>query len=275
MAPITPTADASDAPSSVLVKSSQILDTISQAGRGLRFKELQHATHLSNATLNRLLNHLSALRLLNYDDATSTYAVGTRLISWAHHALQEHPLRLAAADVLTSLRDQTEETVHLAVLEGVRLLYIDKRESTKSVRMYSSVGRTAPLHCTGVGKAILAFQPSDVVDTVIDHLDFTVFTPTTLRSPDELRRELQAIRARGYAFDLGEHEEDVRCVAAPILDQHGYSRGGLSITAPAYRIGNTFKTSWPDLVRGCAATIARSFAYVSSPGTGAHPTVSG
>ena len=143
-------------------------------------------------------------------------------------------------------------------VQGTRLLYVDKKESTKSVRMYSSVGRTAPLHCTGVGKAILAFQPPEVVEHVIEHLTFTVFTPTTLRTADELLQELAAIRRRGYAFDLGEHEEEVRCVAAPILGPQGVSLGGLSISAPAFRIGDAFETSWPQLVTRSAHAIARN-----------------
>lgn len=245
-------------PSSVLLKAAQVLSALSDAGRGLRFRDLQRATGFSNATLHRLLRDLTTLRLLQHHEENSTYTVGPRLIGWAQHALHDLDIRQAASEVMTALRDQTDETVHLAVLEGTRLLYVDKKESTKSVRMYSSVGRTAPLHCTGVGKAILAFQPPEVVEHVIEHLTFTVFTPTTLRTADELLQELAAIRRRGYAFDLGEHEEEVRCVAAPILGPQGVSLGGLSISAPAFRIGDAFETSWPQLVTRSAHAIARN-----------------
>jgi IclR family acetate operon transcriptional repressor len=81
------------------------------------------------------------------------------------------------------------------------------------------------------------------------------FTATTLRGPGELRQELAAIRARGHAYDLGEHEEDVRCVAAPILNRDGFSLGGISISAPSYRIGEAFQMVWLGPVKQAAATI--------------------
>lgn len=249
--------------SSVLLKSTQILGALSDAGRGLRFKDIQQATGLSNATLHRLLGDLLALRLIHHHEEGSTYAVGARLIGWAHHALHDLPIRQAAGEVMTRLRDQTGETVHLAVLEGTRLLYVDKQESTKSVRMYSSVGRTAPLHCTGVGKAILAFQPPEVVEQVIGTLEFQIFTPTTLPGAEELRRELARIRERGHAYDLGEHEDEIRCVAAPVLNRRGVSVGGLSISAPAFRIGADFEALWPALVTRGAREVAHTLGRLS------------
>jgi IclR family transcriptional regulator, KDG regulon repressor len=254
-----------DNPSTVLLKSSQILNALSDAGRGLRFKELQKATKLSNGTLNRLLNHLTILRFLDFNQETSTYSIGTRLMTWAHHALQDLPIKQAATNVLTTLRDQIDETVHLAILDGSHLLYVDKKESTKSIRMYSSIGRTAPLHCTGVGKAILAFERPEIIESVISSLEFKQYTPTTIGNAKDLRKELEQIRKQGYALDNGEHEPEIRCVAAPILNSHGVSIGGISISAPAFRIEENYQGVWAQLVTQSAQTITKNLGWAYNP----------
>lgn len=244
------------AQSTVLVKSTQILNAVSDASKALRFKDIQRATGLSNSTLNRLLGDLLSLGLLHHDPEGASYSIGPRLIGWAHRAWQDLPIRQAAGPSLTALRDHSGETVHLAVLDGHHITYVDKQESLKSIRMYSAIGRRGPLHCTGIGKAILAFQPPAIQQQLVHALEYPAFTPTTLTSPAALLRELDLIRARGFAYDLGEHENDVRCVAAPILSSAGVSLGGLSISAPAFRIGEEFTQRWPHLVMQGAREIA-------------------
>ena len=130
---------------------------------------------------------------------------------------------------------ETGETVHLAQLDASQVLYVDKRNAAKPVEMYSQAGKVGPAYCTGVGKAMLAYVEGDVLDRAIAQQSFHRFTPSTLDSPESLREELAAIRARGYAFDREEHEPGIVCIAVPILTNGGRMLGALSVTGPTSR----------------------------------------
>jgi DNA-binding IclR family transcriptional regulator len=133
------------------------------------------------------------------------------------------------------LGNLTRETIHLSVYDEPHIVYIDKIESTLPIRMYSRVGARAESYCTGVGKALIAFLGDYEFEQFLQKVSFTQFTPNTITSAKELREELARIRAQGYALDLQEHEEGVRCAAAPIFGLDGRVAGSISIAAPAFR----------------------------------------
>jgi DNA-binding IclR family transcriptional regulator len=141
-----------------------------------------------------------------------------------------------AEPLLIELWQNSQETVHLGVLNDGEVLYVEKLESPHTIRMYSEIGRRAPLHCTGLGKALLANLPAEEIEQVIEQRGLRRYTENTLVNRADLFEEMAAIRFRGAAFDNEEHEKSVRCVAAPVYDAQGRVIAAISIAGPAFRM---------------------------------------
>jgi len=153
------------------------------------------------------------------------------------------------------LHDLTGETVHLGVLRGNEVIYLDKVESRQAVRMYSQIGNASPVYCTGVGKAAMSALPDAELRDLVATIKFHRFTESTLITPDTLLSEVGTIRQSGNAYDREEHEPGIRCVAAPIYSTDRSFVGGVSVTGPAYRIPAETLESWAGLVRDTANSI--------------------
>jgi DNA-binding IclR family transcriptional regulator len=212
-------------------KALDVLDMVASRGRPVRFSELLTASAYPKATLYRLLQVLTHQGMLTNDDATGSYSVGLRLVRLAHAAWATASLAPIARPYLDALSSETGETVHLAQLDMGQVLYIDKRNASRPIDMFSSAGKIGPAYCTGVGKAMLAFLPEAEQELALMRQSFHRFTPQTIDTVDRLREELRAIRARGHAFDLEEHEPGIICCAVPILSRAGRVIGALSVTS--------------------------------------------
>lgn len=212
-------------------KALDVLDMVASRGRPVRFSELLTASAYPKATLYRLLQVLTHQGMLTHDDATGSYSVGLRLVRLAHAAWATASLAPIARPYLDALSSETGETVHLAQLDMGQVLYIDKRNASRPIDMFSSAGKIGPAYCTGVGKAMLAFLPEAEQELALMRQSFHRFTPQTIDTVDRLREELRAIRVRGHAFDLEEHEPGIICCAVPILSRAGRVIGALSVTS--------------------------------------------
>ena len=200
-----------------------------------RFSDLLKDTGLPKATLHRMLKALVAHRFVAVDPRDQTYSVGLQVFGLAHKLWEGMDIRRAAASEIAWLSERTGETVHLAVLDDTEVVYIDKVESQQQIRMFSAVGKRGPAHCTGVGKAMLAFLDPVRQKDLVARLQLKRFTKNTFVNRLAFLRHLQEIRLRGYAKDLEEHEELIRCTAAPIFDFRGEVVASVSVTAPAFR----------------------------------------
>ena len=141
-----------------------------------------------------------------------------------------------AHSVLTSLRDQTNETVHLGIPDRFEFVYVDKIESRQSLQVASRIGARAPLYCTGLGKAYLAHVSPSWFGEYLAAVKFVPKTPNTIVDSAALVAELAKIRKRGWSVDNVENEADVRCVGAPVFDNSGILVAAVSVTAPASRL---------------------------------------
>ncbi len=185
---------------------------------------------------------------VSYDADTELYALGLGLVELSAQALETIFLRDLARPHLEELWSVTGEAVHLGLLYQQAVLYAMKYETRHSVRMYSHVGRRAPLYCTGLGKAILAWMDDAARDAYLTSVERIRWTTATLVDADALLADLAAIRERGYAIDNAEHEDFVRCVAAPILDAEHHPIGAISIAAPVFRLTPERTVEWGRLV---------------------------
>ena len=216
-------------------KALDVLDRVAAYGRPVRFTELLEQGAYPKATLYRLLQTLTHQGMLGYDSDRQTYALGVRLVRLAHAAWATSSLAPIARPYLDDLSAETGETIHLAQMDNGQVLYVDKRNAAKPVEMFAQAGKVGPAYCTGVGKAMLAFLPPDALEAALKRQTYLRFTPQTLASPEALMDELQAIRARGHAFDAEEHEPGIICCAVPILTKSGRVIGALSVTSTTAR----------------------------------------
>jgi len=141
-----------------------------------------------------------------------------------------------ATPYLKELVNQCNETVHLGVLEEGEVLYIAKEESSQTIRMISYVGRRAPLHCTALGKVLLAYLAEEKRKKILGQKELLRFTKKTITDRKELEKELNKVKKQGFALDREENEKDVRCIAAPIKSYQGGVIAAISISGPVYRI---------------------------------------
>lgn len=238
-------------------KACDVLDLVAGFNRPVRFVELLDHSPFPKATLYRFLQTLTNQGMLNYDPDRQSYAPGMRLVRLAHAAWTQSSLAPVARPHLDALSRDLGETVHLAQLDANQVLYVDKRNAADPVEMFSQAGKVGPAYCTGVGKAMLAFLPEKALNVALSQQSYFRFTPTTLASEKELRSELEAIRACGYAFDREEHEPGIICIAAPVLTSGGRMLGALSITGPTSRTDLKQLEEWAPRVLQTADDIGR------------------
>lgn len=212
-----------------LARALQILSSLGEGERSL--DQLASELDVHKTTVLRLLRTMEADRFVRRDES-HRYRLGSRLFSLADAAREQHVVRAVAAPHLRQLNQRTGQTVHLAAWENGEVIYVDKLDSVRSVRMYSQVGVPAALHCTAVGKVLLAAQPKRQREALLASIDYHAFTPQTITDPDVLRDELDEVRAQGWAQDRAEHESFINCIGAPVADRDGRIVGAVSVSVP-------------------------------------------
>lgn len=237
-------------------KALDVLDRVARFGRPVRFSELLSEGPYPKATLYRFLQTLTHQGMLTYDADHQTYGLGVRLVRLAHAAWAQSSIAPLARPHLDALSAEVGETIHLAQLDLGQVLYVDKRNASRPVDMFSQAGKVGPAYCTGVGKAMLAFLAPAALDRALDRQSFHRFTPQTLDSRDRLLADLAAIRDRGFAFDEEEHEPGIICIAVPILTRAGRTMGALSITSTTGRSTLQALSGYAPRIRETADRIA-------------------
>jgi len=213
-----------------LARGLKILDLLSRAPEGVTITELAETLGVDKGSASRLVATLSRYGYAEKDEVSRRYHVGPQVVSLSRSVLARLPLREAAKPYLRQLMETTGECAHLAVLAQGKALYIDQVESPATLRVNAAVGTMNPLHCTALGKALLAFGDAPLPATLEAH------TPHTITDPQTLRRHLQEVRRLGYAIDDSEFDPGVRCIAVPILDFRGKTVGSIGISGPATRV---------------------------------------
>lgn len=172
------------------------------------------------------------------------FSLGLRIVGLANSILEDFDIRKIARPQLDRLGAETKETVHLGVMDGSEMVYLDKVESIHPVRMYSRIGARAPLHCTGVGKVLLAY-------TAVEEwpeLDLRRYTDRTIVDRDDLIAAGADIRRRGWGWDEEEHERGVRCIAAPVFGPDRRAMAAVSVSVPTSRLSTRQLRSHVDLL---------------------------
>ncbi len=220
-------------PNSVLGRSLTLLTAFRPDEVELSLAELARRTGLAKSTAHRLLRELESWDLV--ERTPGGVRLGMRLFELGSLVPRQRGLREAAAPFLADLFEATHETVHLAVLDGVEVVYVQKLDRRGGPKVPSRVGGRMPAYCTGVGKAMLAFAAPERVNAVLS-TGLCRRTPRTVVAPGLLHQELAAIRERGVAMEHEESTVGITCVAAPVLDAAGVPVAAVSITGWVNRL---------------------------------------
>ena len=247
--------------SQTVLKALDILECIGLAEQSLSATEVAKLCHLTRPTAYRLISTLAARGYVAQDEDTR-YRLGNRALSLSQNVLDSLDLPELAQPYLRQLSDIANETAYLSLLDDDEILYVGKAESSQSVRTHTKIGSRNMLHCTAMGKAILAFLPDSDRVEVVERLELTANTATTITDQRALMEELASVRAREFAVDNEESEEGVRCVGAPIFDHAGRVFAAISVSGPAYRLSDRRVTALSTLVMETARTISGRVGYV-------------
>lgn len=243
-----------------VLKALDILECVANADSSLLASEVAILCEISRPTAYRLLSTLLA-RGYVVQDNDSGYRLGTQALTLSQKMLASLDLPELAKPLMRQLSDISNETVHLAVLDNAKILYIDKVESTQSVRLTATIGTRNELYCSAMGKAIMAFLPTSEQSQLLEQLEPISYTAATITDKTALIEELTNVRKQKYAIDNEENEEGVRCVGAPIFDRTGRVFAAMSISGPAYRFSLSRLHALSSLVIDSANAISSHLGY--------------
>ncbi|MFJ5162333.1 IclR family transcriptional regulator [Pantoea sp. NPDC088449] len=235
-------------------KFMRALQVVSDQPHSLTIGTLAKTLALPRPTTHRIVEALLAEGMLE-SDHLDRLGLGPRFVALAWRSLETSDIRAVAQSWLIQLRDALDETVHLAVRNGLEMVYIDKLEAHRTVRMASRVGTRVSLYSSSVGKAWLAAQPLDALDGWLEQLDLRPFTEHTRVSREAIHNEIATTRQRGYAIDDQENELDICCYGCAILDPRGAVAGCISVSMPTYRFVEKDKAATLTVIRHCVNQI--------------------
>jgi IclR family acetate operon transcriptional repressor len=244
-------------------RTFDVLEALATARQPVPISELSQRLGLHISTVHRLLATLIERGYARQDTGSGRYGIGPRLVELAGGLNEQVDLRQETRPFLEQLAAEVGETANLSVRSGNNLVYIDQVQSARLVRMFTRVGSSAPLYCTGSGKLFLAYSPhlEQDLNRYLLEISLEAHTPATLTTPQQLREELFQIRQRGYSFDNEEMEEGVVCVAAPVFDGESQIVAAISVSGPTGRMLSQDTSRIIEPVRRGATSISRALGY--------------
>ncbi|WP_288904742.1 IclR family transcriptional regulator C-terminal domain-containing protein [uncultured Sneathiella sp.] len=219
-----------------LTRALSILNVIAENPPGLSLTAIAKSLTLAPSTTHRLLTTLQEERYVQYDRDSSRWQIAMQAFVTGNGFLVSRDLVTVARPYMRRLMELSGETVNLAIADGDKVIYLAQVESREMMRVFSKPGNSVPMHCSGVGKAILMAMGARDVARIIETQSLIKLTDKTITDPKLLYDELSSSRKLGFAVDDEEHAIGLRCAAAIIYDEHAEPLAGLSISGPAARI---------------------------------------
>ncbi|MEW9053116.1 MAG: IclR family transcriptional regulator [Neobacillus sp.] len=250
-----------------LERALTILNKLSEYPDGIQIARLSEQVGLTKSTIHRLLATLSSMNYVVKDEETDKYKLGLQVLFLSRNLLNNSDIVTTAKPYLEKLAKEINETVHLCIEDRGEVIYIDKIESTQTVRMYSRIGSRAPIYCTAVGKVLLSDMSPDYFNEVVSKINFVPKTPTTITSKDELVKEVEQVKVQGYALDNAENEAVLRCIASPIYNHKGKIVASFSISGPSNRVTmELINEKLIDIMKQYTIEISRNLGYIGISG---------
>lgn len=246
-----------------VLKVFAVLEALCEEGeRGLA--QIAQKAMTSKSTAHRLLQTMVDLGYVEQDGDTERYRLTLKLFSMSARALEGQSQILRIADRgMGALARATGEAVNLGVLDPVeqRVVYIHQKDSAYSLSMKCTVGARNPLHCTSLGKALLAWRDPAEIEDRLARMEFTKAGPRAITDPQALRAELVQARAQGFAEEIEEAEAGVRCMAVPILNHIGLPVAAISVSFPLFRYDESARARYIETLRSVGEETSKAMGY--------------
>jgi DNA-binding IclR family transcriptional regulator len=217
-------------------KALRIIESFDLDRPEISVSEFVESLSIPKVSVYRFLRVLTKNGFISHNKQTKKYRLGLKIFELGSIVLKNFDFREVAFPIITELSNRSGETVHLGVLDNQQVVSIESVESNQTLRISMPVGKRVYLHSTGVGKAILASLNDEEIKEVVRQKGLPRFTNNTIVVADQLLKEIQAIRARGYAIDNEENEPGVRCIAAPVVDPNQRFIASISVSGPSVRV---------------------------------------
>lgn len=243
-----------------LMKAVDVIDLLSVEGE-LGISEISKRLGITKSNSYRLVATLKEKGLITQNMSTQKYSNAMKLFEIGNRVVERMGLRRQAQFYLKELAEKTNETVNIAILDEKEIVYIDKIESSATIKVDLSIGKRLPVYCTGLGKIILAYMDKFKRDEIIRDIEFVKYTDKTVRDIEELKDELGIINYRGYSIDDEEYVEGLKCYAAPIFDFNENPIAAVSVAIPKYRFENFNEADLLDALLDTSSNISEKMGY--------------
>lgn len=244
-------------------RAVMILEYLSKHPSGAQLTNISKDLGLNKSTAFGLISTLENLRCIRQDQNTSRYYLGLRLLEFGHSLMTSMDIITVGKPFLRELSSKYDETVNLALLSGNNVIYVDRVQSSKSVRVEMQLHEQVPTYCCSTGKVFLSYMDRQQQEAIIEKTDFKPRTIYTIVSKAQLLAELENIRNRGYAYDREEYEIGLTCIAAPVLDSEGRVTAAISLNAPT---GRMLQINQEDLIQDIRSTAKKMAARIEALG---------
>jgi IclR family transcriptional regulator, KDG regulon repressor len=219
-------------------RALRILELFDEQENEIKITDISERMGLHKSTVHSLLKTLQMHGYIDQNPESGKYKLGMKLFERGNFVIHSLDIRKIAKSHLVHLSSQTGQTAHLVILDGKEGVYIDKVEGPMAVILYSRIGRRIPIHCSAVGKALVAYKSSDDLKKMLKGYEYVLQTENTIKNEADLLQELERVRRQGYAVDNQENEPGVRCVAAPIRDHAGKVIAAVSLSTLVTRVND-------------------------------------
>ena len=244
-----------------LARALRLLETLANAEREISLTELADKLEWPKSTVHGILATLRDYRFVDQSDVNGRYRLGVRLFEYGQKAARNWGIREIALPVMQKLNAQCGEMVQLATEDAGEVFYLEKLDSTHIIRIVSEIGTRLPMHCSGLGKVLLAYRTPADARAILMRNGMRRMTNNTITDPVQMDMELAKIRKQGYALDNQEIMEGLRCVAAPIRDMNGNVKYAVSVSGLVERLTGDYFEFVKNAVIESAAEISRNMGY--------------
>lgn len=214
-------------------RAFDILACLSQAGEAKGPTEIANATGLSKSTVHRLLSALCASGYVEKEKESGHYRIGVKLVDLVSWHINSLELQTEARPFLAALQSELNLVVHLGILDGHEVVYVEKMDISPNLRLYSQIGLRVPAQCSSLGKCLLSRFSGEELEYVMSDCQFPAYTPNSTTNLQDLKIYLRQVRRQGWAIDYEEFTPGQRCIGAPIYDYRGEIIAAISASGPA------------------------------------------
>jgi DNA-binding IclR family transcriptional regulator len=250
-----------ESPSVAVERALAMLEAVAQEPDGLSNAEISRKLQIPKSSASYILRTLETQGYLNRDEESNKYRVGLKVLSLSRGALSGIDVREVALPVMRHLMEKTNLTCHLAIIDGPDAVYIEKVEPTGFIRMDTWVGRRMRVHATSVGKALVAYIPQERLEKILAERGMEKRTAKTLTTLPKLMKELEKVRAQGYAVDDEENNMGARCLGAPVFNQQGVIEAAVGLSGTTQQVNAQTMPSIVEKLKDAARHISMQLGY--------------